>query len=235
MSKRSAKRSRSHDLADLPTAGRWIRYYSLMKALSSNTLGPLIAYVLPGFTTLWGLSYTSETIRSWLGTSSTATPTVGGFLYVTLGSVAAGLTVSTVRWLVIDTIHHWTGIPRPRWDFSRLQENVEAFEVLVDIHYRYYQFNAGMFIAILVAYIARRVWLGFWSSPIGCLDLGFFLLEALFFVGSRDTYRKYVVRGEMLLGRSTHPQGGAQEKQLFKATPDPDIDAPHRHESAEQR
>ena len=206
-----------------------------MKALSGNTLGPLIAYVLPGFTTLWGLSYVSETIRSWLGTSSTATPTVGGFLYVTLGSVAAGLTVSTVRWLVIDTVHHWTGIPRPRWDFSRLQQNVEAFEVLVDIHYRYHQFNAGMFIAILVAYVARRVWLGFWSSPIGWLDLGFFLLEALFFLGSRDTYRKYVLRGEMLLGRSTHPQRGAPEREPYQVTADRDTDAPDNPESAKER
>lgn len=188
-----------------------------MKEISTKNFGLLIAYILPGFTVLWGLSYASETVRTWLGTPPTNLPTVSGFLYVTLGSVAAGLTVSTIRWAVIDTVHHWTGISRPRWDFSRLQQNVTAFETLVEIHYRYHQFNAGMFLSVLFFYSTRRLSLGFWSHPIGWTDLAFLLLEMIFLVGSRDTFGKYVTRGNMLLGAATQPEGSADKEPSPKA------------------
>jgi len=181
-----------------------------MKAVSSDTFGPLIAYVLPGTLCLWGLSFVSETIRTWLGTSPTESPTVGGFLYVTLASVGAGVTVSTVRWMVLDTIHHRTGIPRPQWDFSRLQENITAFQLMVQIHYNYYKFNGNTLISLAFVYLLRRASLGFWPVRLGWVDLGFILLGIVLFAGSRDTYRKYVLRGDMLLGRSAPPQRGAQ-------------------------
>ena len=75
-----------------------------MKELSVANFGILIAYVLPGFTALWGVSYFSETVQVWLGSSAGDAPTVGGFLYVTLAAVGAGMTVSTVRWMIVDTI-----------------------------------------------------------------------------------------------------------------------------------
>lgn len=180
-----------------------------MKAVTSDNFGLLIAYLLPGFTILWGLSYVSDTVRSWLGASPFAAPTVSGVVYVTLASVAAGLTASTVRWLIIDKIHHWTGVPRPQWDFSRLQQNVAAYDVIVENKYRYYQFYGNMLVSLVLVYVSRRQFLGFWAAPIGYTDLGFLILGALFFVGSRDTYRKYVLRGDMMLGRVAPPPVGA--------------------------
>jgi hypothetical protein len=113
-----------------------------MKEAPFSNFGLLIAFMLPGFMVLWGASYFSETVRIWLSASSDSAPTVGGFMYVTLASIAAGVTVGTVRWAVIDTIHRWTGLPQPAWDFSRLQDNVAAYNVLNEIHYKFYQFHA---------------------------------------------------------------------------------------------
>lgn len=177
-----------------------------MKDVSHANFGLLIAYIVPGFTALWGLAHLSYTVRSWLGVSPTETPTVAGFCYATLASIAAGVTVSTLRWLVIDSIHQSTGIRWPQWDFSRLRENVAALDLLIEIHYRYYQFYGGMLVALAIAYAARRWSLGFWSAPLGWIDLGFVLLEAVFFLGSRDTLRKYILRGEMLLGVTSPKQ-----------------------------
>src|SRR5437763_832294 len=125
---------------EIPAVVSCVRF---MKEVTSSNFGLLIAFLLPGFTSLWGASYFSETVGHWLSDAGT-TPTVGGFMYVTLASVAAGVTVSTVRWAVLDTIHRWTGLPQPAWDFSRLQDNVVAYNVLNEIHYKYYQFHGNL-------------------------------------------------------------------------------------------
>jgi len=193
-----------------------------MRGVSTNNFGLLIAYLLPGFTCLWGLSAVSETMRSWLGTPPTNAPTVGGFLYVTLASVAAGLTVSTVRWALIDATHHWTGIPRPKWDFSRLEQNVASFDVLGENHYRYYQFYGAMAIAVAFVYAAQCIADGFWPPPFGWGALGVLFIEVLFFAGSRDTYRKYILRGNSLLGKKTQSQVSMHTAPSPNQTPPPD-------------
>ena len=165
-----------------------------MKEVSTSNFGILISNLVPGFTALWGASYFSETVRVWLGSSPVNAPTVGGFLYVTIASVALGMTVGSVRWLVIDTIHHRTGIRQPEWDFSWLQENITAYRTLVEIHYDYYQFFANGFIALTFVYVARRFSLGFFSSPLAWPDLAFLLVGTAYFVTSRDNLRLCVAQ-----------------------------------------
>ena len=170
-----------------------------MKESSISNFGLLIAYLVPGFTALWGASFASASLRRWLATSPADPPTIGGFLYVTIASIAVGLTVSTFRWLVIDTIHHRTRLLRPAIDFARLGENVGAFNILVEGHYRYYQFYANMVIALTCGHLARRSAVGFWTAPLGWPDAAFLILAAVFFAGSRDTLRKYYTRVDTLL------------------------------------
>ena len=181
-----------------------------MKPLSTSNFGLLIAFLLPGFTALWGASYFSETLRFWLAGAQAGGLTVGGFLYVTLASVAAGITASTVRWAVIDKIHHWAGLREPLWNFSRLQENVSAYNVLREMHLRYYYFYSNMQISLAFVYLARRTSLGFFSAPLGWADLGFVLLAVILFAGSRDTLRKYYERVSQLLGSEKREKRGAR-------------------------
>lgn len=170
-----------------------------MEPLKNDSFGLLIAYVLPGFIGLATIATYSETVRSWLGASSQFSPTVGGFLYVTLASTALGLLISTVRWAIIDRIHHLTGIREPSWDFSTLQRNFAAFEGLVQSHYRYYQFYANSLIAVM-----------FWTFSAGLagelpIYPGWYavvLVWIILFAGSRDTLRKYYGRAEQLLGKN---------------------------------
>jgi len=173
-----------------------------VKDVTSTNFGLLIAYVLPGVTALWGVSYFSPNVRAWFGSTPCVSPTVGGFLYVTLAAVAAGVTVSTVRWMVVDTTHHLTGIPRPRWDFRRFDEKVAAYEMLGEVHYRYYQYHANTLISLVFTYLARRISLGFFSLPLGWIDVGLLMLSVIFAAGSRDTYRKYTDRLTMVLGNT---------------------------------
>ena len=173
-----------------------------MKEISSSNFGLLIAFVLPGVTALWGASYVSPGLRSWLVGADACGRTVGGFLYVTLASVAAGLTVSTVRWATIDRIHHWTGLPQPRWDFSRLEEHFAAYKILHEIHYKFYQFNSNALISLLFVYVARRIHFGFWTAAFGWFDSGLLLLVVVLYMGSRDTLHSYYKRVNDLLGET---------------------------------
>jgi hypothetical protein len=169
-----------------------------VKPVSSDSFGLLIAYLIPGYTALWGLSYFSDSLNVWMGITSPDAPTLGGFLYTTVAAVAAGMTVSTVRWAVLDTMHHRTGIRSPRWDFSLLGPNVEAFQMLVEIHYKYYLFYSNSCVALLWSYGLRRWAIG-WAAPIGGLDLLIPALMILFYLASRDSLRRYYQRSGQLL------------------------------------
>ena len=108
-----------------------------MTTVSGRNFGYLIAFVLPGTLMLLAIAVGSPEAKAWLIVLAKPPEggggTVGGFLYVTLTSVAAGLTASTIRWAVIDPIHHITGVKRPVWDDSQLQANLGAFDAIVEI------------------------------------------------------------------------------------------------------
>ena len=181
-----------------------------MSDLSEKNFGLVIAYVVPGFVALWGMAYLSPTVASWIAASQSAAPTVAGFLYVTLGSLAAGLIVSAIRWALIDTLHHATGVRRPNWDFANLDERLQGFLAIVENHYRYYQFFGNTFVAGAFAYRAnliaegRQIWRDGWSA------IGFIILETILFIGSRDALREYYRRAERLLGNSSSSSDGDQ-------------------------
>jgi hypothetical protein len=173
-----------------------------VKDVTGQNFGYLVAYVLPGFLLLLTAEQVWPGWFPWLDSTSgwAAAPTVGGFLFVTLASVAAGVTASTARWLIVDWLHHRTGIRPPHWDDSKLQDKLSAFEALVDAHYRYYQFYANSLVSLTVM-LAMRVA----SGPVGSTDVVLALLCGLFWVGSRDTLRRYYRRTEILLG--SHVKG----------------------------
>lgn len=173
-----------------------------MQSVTNANFGPLVAYLLPGATVLLGISPFSPLVGSWFAVTSAGTPTIGGFLFLTVASMGVGMTVSAIRWLVIDSIHRVTGLPPPSLDFSRLGPNVEAFGLLIEIHYRHYLAYANGVIALAIAYGCYRVNLGA-TAVLGWLDLLFVLLETIFFLASRDSIAKYFLRcHQLLVGQS---------------------------------
>ena len=121
---------------------------------------------------------------------------------MTLASISAGMFVSTIRWLIIDRIHHWSGLAEPEWDFSKLEAKATAFDILVDIHYRYYQFHGNMLVALWFSFFSWRFTFGF-IRPLVWPEFAFALATAVLFLGSRDTLAKYYRRvGEVLNGTS---------------------------------
>lgn len=172
-----------------------------MDEFSHRNFGLTIAYILPGLVVLWSASYFSESLRVWLATAPQNMLSIGGFVYGLLGSMAAGLIVSAVRWATIDSFHQLTGLARPRLDYSRLQENLQAFDNAVEYHYRYYQFYSNMAVALGIAIVAR--WQALPADGVHWRRaMVFGLLEAVLLAGSRDALRKYYERLTDVLGTS---------------------------------
>lgn len=172
----------------------------MAKETPINDFGLLIGYLIPGFIALWGLAFLDPPLKTQLLGAGSDQPTIAGFLYSTVAAIAAGLTVSTVRWLTIDRIHRLTGIHRPDWDAAFLEENINAFNILLEGHYRFYLWYANSLVAILWVFVARRIAAGsFW--PLDAWDAGLLAAIPLFFLGSRDTLRRYYVQIGRLLKR----------------------------------
>ena len=156
-----------------------------MEQVTRTNFGLLIAYLIPGFIALVGMSFLSDTIRAWLVGHDAVT--IGGFLYSTIAAMVVGLMCSTVRWIAIDTLHHRTGIRRPEWNFADLQENLEAYLLLEENHYRYYQFYGNSLIAWAIGYGSWRY--SVTDRPWQSADLAFMVIAMLLYLGSRDTLR----------------------------------------------
>lgn len=168
-----------------------------MSELSARNFGLVIAYFIPGFVALAGLAEACEPIRLWLVGGSDAGPTIGGFACVAAASLALGMTASAFRWATIDQLHHSTGVERPKLDFSRLTDCLEAFYALVENHYRYYQFYSNMVIATAFSFLTA-IW-GGRQMPAWAFAV-VLVIEAIFVAGSRDALQNYYERSSSLLG-----------------------------------
>ena len=175
-----------------------LSYRGKMKDVTSNNFGVLIAYLVPGATALWGLSSFSPAFRSWFAATPTDAPTISGFLYLTVASLAVGMTVTAIRWACVDLVHSVTGLKAPDLDFSQLPGKVDAYNLLIEIHYRHYQFYANMFVATAITWICHRITMES-KCQLSWIDPTFVLVEAIFFLTSRDTLRKYLNRTGQLL------------------------------------
>jgi hypothetical protein len=162
-----------------------------------SDFGLVIAYLVPGAVALWGAGYLFEPVRAWFGASAETSPTIAGFLYVTLGSIGAGLLISAIRWAIVDKIYHATGIKEPNWNFSRLPGRFHAFEGMVENHYRYYQFYSNLLVALIFLFAAGLPDFDL-RAGVG-LSLGFLGLAVILVLASRDALRKYYSRADMVL------------------------------------
>ncbi|MBN8626023.1 MAG: hypothetical protein J0M17_11075 [Planctomycetes bacterium] len=164
-----------------------------MTDATGKYFGLVIAYVLPGFAALWTLRPYSPTIRSWMDMSATLPAGLESVFFVTLASTAAGMAISALRWAAIDSMFALSGVRRPSWNDAHLQENILAWEVVVEAHYRYFQFYAHM--AIVLPFTAVAL-----PMPSALIALLVLVFECLFLAAARDALAKYYARASRLLG-----------------------------------
>jgi hypothetical protein len=160
--------------------------------------GHVIAFLLPGFICLYGLSLSIPEIATVGQATKGVEVTVGSFLFIVLSALALGLLLSALRWFLLDSLLKLTGVTDPGLKFENLKDEktFTAFTAVVENHYRYYQYYGNSLIAILVAvcvYVAQGKW-NSWGWGIG---MTFVLLVLL--VSARDCLKKYYDRAAAIL------------------------------------
>lgn len=83
-------------------------------------------------------------------------------------------------------------------DFSSLQQNLNSFVLIVEANYRFYQFYANTFVALLVVATCRLTAIGN-IGGLGGWILGL-SIESVLLAGSRDSLTRYYDRARDLLG-----------------------------------
>lgn len=169
----------------------------------SATFGVLIAFLLPGFLCLYGLSFRAEALADLLDVSG-QTASSADFLYTALASLSIGLILNAVRWAVLDNIFHrlfhlkWPdGI---NWDRLSDEHALAGFQLIVENHYHYYQYYSNTFVAILTALVYNALAPG----SLGWLTWLFWLAVLLvLLIGSWDTLRRYYARATPILSKGS--------------------------------
>jgi hypothetical protein len=170
-----------------------------MDYVSDRWFGLVIAYVLPGLVAVVGFSPMSQTIQGWLKASQLVDPGVSGFLLLVTSSTGVGLVVGCIRWCTVDQLMRVLGVKRPEWDDSQLHEKLQAYDLIIQHHYRYYQFYAAVLIVLPFSYVSLRI-AGTPSSLGYATDALLLFIEVTLFAGSMDTLAKYHQRALKLLG-----------------------------------
>ena len=163
----------------------------------NRQFGLVIAYLLPGFIVLAGIAPFAPLVAGWLEPSVQG---LGPPAYAVLAATTAGMIASSFRWLLIDSIHSLTGVPTPAFNAGALKDSPDAFNLLVESHYRYYQFYANTLVSLIWTYGIHRI-LRVSSFLRFGTDVGVFILCAVLFAGSRDALFKYRHRTGHLIGR----------------------------------
>jgi hypothetical protein len=166
-----------------------------MKEITDKNFGLIIAFLLPGFLLVWMLSLSDfGNAEVWL--KSFGVPSVSGFLYVTLASLALGLIISAVRWVVIDQIlgcyyflRHQKHLPKI--DFSKLSDpnKYAVFQGANENHYRYYQYYSNTLVAIVVGFSIYQFRSTKWAPALIWVIFGVLIVVLL--LASKDCLFKY--------------------------------------------
>src|SRR5437016_12918659 len=123
---------------------------------SNKQFGLMVAYLLPGFIGLAGIAPFSQIVAAWLRPTEQTQAGIGPPVYAVLAAITIGMIVSCFRWLIVDQIHRLTGLIRPEWDDSQLENRLLAFDYVVSNHFAFYLFASNTLVAIIAAYALNR-------------------------------------------------------------------------------
>jgi hypothetical protein len=184
--------------------------------------GLVIAYLLPGLVGLWGASYWSPNVRQWMTTAGTSSTSFGGFLFLMVAAIGAGVVLHTFRWLVFEKMlpavcresfcERWM-LNRPSYaeGTSRSPAIQTQLVSLRDEHYRYYQCHGGLALGLPVVFV---LWFLFGNSydtfKATAAGISTAVFACVSFFAALDAQRRMRMKRLAILGERSEMSNGSE-------------------------
>ncbi len=165
--------------------------------LVAENFGLLIGYVVPGLAGLWAAAIWDPGVQSWVTKTAALDATIGGFLMLMMSALGVGVGIQALRFVAFERIlpkipkakEWWPCLVEVEPSHARRRDPQIrlALRELTIHHYRYYQCQGGLAIAILGAFIAwcGRDWTTAAASKVG-VGLLVMLLEVSLVAAALD-------------------------------------------------
>ena len=132
-----------------------------MEINTSFKFNELVAFILPGFTSLFSIRYFSYYINQLIIQITSNEPKISHIIVLFMVSLIFGLIIGAIRTLILDKIQFLTGIEKAKINYSKLtsEDNRKFFDAAINNVYRFCQFYGNMFITIfayLIIYIFKH-------------------------------------------------------------------------------
>jgi hypothetical protein len=125
--------------------------------LAPFNFGVLIAFLLPGFTATYALSYVSPRIRQLIDSLSKGEAALGPSLLLLAISLVSGLVISAFREYVLEALHRLTGLKTTPLSHAALKDpdRFKVFQETIENRYRYSQFYGNLFLSLVLLILFR--------------------------------------------------------------------------------
>jgi len=199
-----------------------------MKDVTATSFGLIIAFLLPGLSGLYSLTFWSEDIKTLFVTFLTADSNVGLFFLVLAVSFVVGLQIALLRAIVFERLicRSYNIDPKLFRVIGSDENRQKLYMTLADAHYKYHQFWGGMCFVIPVYYfgLLGKYFDHLTLGAIFFISIAFILLELITIWGAVEGYKLYVQRANNLLGGIEMPNGlGSSHGRKKKAKKKPSI------------
>jgi hypothetical protein len=182
-----------------------------MEGLTKTTFGLVIAYLLPGFAALYGLSWWSDEVTSFLTESKAAETSAGIVTFTLMACLTIGLLLNAFCWIFIQRII--CGFCLDIKPIGSAPMDLPLHGSTLDENFRYCQFYGSMV-------FANGIIFGGWLYSADCFcpiiaTFGFFTLEIVCILSAVEAFRRYTtnynnLNKEKLIAQRP-PQEGNQE------------------------
>ncbi len=147
--------------------------------------GQLIAYLIPGFLSLYALSTRVGLIKALFG-GDKGVPETGAILPLLLLALGAGVMINAIGWALVRPLIALSGVKRPRnLDYTKLTaDDIKVYKSVVEDNFRYHQFYTNMLVATV---LLSSLWL---AKPVyepKIRNISWLFVVCILFFAARDS------------------------------------------------
>ena len=160
--------------------------------------GLIIAYLIPGFLGLIEVSQHIPMLNNIIFNTGGSPKqnnisSPSSILFILLLSLAIGIIINALAWAFVRPLVELTGVKRPsELDYKDLKnENIKIYNLVIENNFRYYQFYANVFVAVI---LLSQSWFVFPFFNYLIRNFSFFIVAIVLFLAARDSLSRAYFR-----------------------------------------